>query len=181
MTEQDQPSACKYLYAIIPTPGPETFTSPGINGPQNAVHTLTFGRLAAVVSDSPQIEYDNTRRNMMAHTRVLEEVMQTSVLLPVRFGTVASTPEIITDRLLTPRYDEFSHLLEQVRDRVELGLKAFWQEGIVFKEIIDENPDIRKRRDALQKRPLDRSHAERRTPAPWPGHRTDSDPQASCG
>lgn len=151
----------KYLYAIIPCPEPRNFTSPGIGGEECVVHTVNSGRLAAVVSDSPVIEYDNSRRNMMAHTRVLEEVMRDFVLLPVRFSTVAPTLEAVTDRLLSRRQDEFSHLLEQVRGRVELGLKAFWREGVVFAEIIDENPGLRALRDAIQGRPADKTHFER--------------------
>lgn len=151
----------KYLYAIIPCSGPRTFASQGIGGRGDAVHTANFRHLAAVVSDSPVIEYDNSRRNMMAHTKVLEEVMQDYALLPIRFGTVAPTPDVVTETLLPRRYDEFAHLLEQMRDRIELGLKVFWQEGIIFAEILDENPGVRKLRDALAGRPAGKTHFER--------------------
>ncbi len=65
---QDEPEG-KYLYAIIAAPAPAKFEAAGIGGRGDLVHTLTVGPLAAVVSDTPRIEYDSNRRNMMAHTR----------------------------------------------------------------------------------------------------------------
>ncbi len=107
------------------------------------------------------IEYENSRRNMMAHTLVLEEVMEEFDLLPVRFGTVAPDAEAVDKRLLGPRYDEFTQLLGQMEGRIELGLKAFWYEGAVFDEVVRENETIRKMRDALEGRSLEETYYER--------------------
>ncbi|NIQ93295.1 MAG: GvpL/GvpF family gas vesicle protein, partial [Gammaproteobacteria bacterium] len=101
----------KYLYAIINCPPAREFRIRGIGERGDPVHTINHERLAAVVSDSPMIEYENSRRNMMAHTLVLEEVMEEFDLLPVRFGTVAPDAEAVDKRLLGPRYDEFTQLL----------------------------------------------------------------------
>lgn len=151
----------KYLYAIIEGPPPEVIHAPGIGGRGDAVHTIAVGRLAAVVSDAPMIEYDNSRRNMMAHTKVLEEVMASGPLLPVRFGTVATDEEAIATKVLTERRAELGERLEQVRGRVELGLKASWREEVIFAEILAENPAIRRLRDALVGRPPEKAHFER--------------------
>jgi hypothetical protein len=81
----------QYIYCIIRTPGPCQFSTLGIGERGNIVHTINYMQLAAVVSDSPIIDYDESRRNMMAHTQVLEEVMASHTILPVRFGTVGAT------------------------------------------------------------------------------------------
>ncbi len=47
------------------------------------------------------------------------------------------------------------------QERVEIGVKAFWQEDVVFTEILDENPDIRESRDAIRKRLTEKTHGER--------------------
>ena len=98
---------------------------------------------------------------MMAHTLVLEEVMEQFNLLPVRFGTIAPDAQTIETRLLAARYEEFTGLLEQMRDRIELGLKAFWHEGAAFDEVVKESDKIRRLRDALNGRPLEETYYER--------------------
>ena len=151
----------KYLYAIIACSEPREFKTRGIGERGDVVQTINHRRLAAVVSASPIVEYENSRRNMMAHTVVLEEVMTEFDLLPVRFGTVATSAELIESRLLARRYDEFSGLLEEMHGRIELGLKAFWHEGAAFEEVVKENEKVRRLRAALQGRSLEESYYER--------------------
>src|SRR5262249_47385357 len=90
----------------------------------------------------PQSKTEASRRNMMAHTLVLEEVMEQFDLLPVRFGTIAPAAGSVEARLLAPRYQEFTELLEQMRGRIEVGLKAFWYEGAAVAEVVRENETI---------------------------------------
>jgi hypothetical protein len=154
-------SDVKYIYAIIRASESCSFETAGIGGRGNHVYTINDGRLAAVVSDSAHIEYDSTRRNMMTHQLVLEEVMKRFSVLPVRFGTTAADSDVIVEKLLNARRNELDHLLEQMRDRVELGLKASWREEVVFREIIEENPSIRKLRDGIATRPANSTHFDR--------------------
>lgn len=151
----------KYLYAIIACPEHREFRTRGIGERGDLVYTIRHRGLAAIVSDTALVEYEHSRRNMMAHTLVLEEVMKDFDLLPVRFGTVAPSAEAIEKRLLPPRHDEFALLLEQMRDRVELGLKAFWHEGAAFEDVVRENEMVRRIRDALRGRSLDETYYER--------------------
>src|SRR5215510_5482539 len=151
----------QYLYAIIACTEPREFATRGIGERGDVVHTVSYRRLAAVVSNSPIVEYENSRRNMMAHTRVLEEVMERFDLLPVRFGTVAPGPGSVMTRLLAPRYQEFTEQLEQMRDRIELGLKAFWYEGTAFAELVRDSETIRRMRDALDGRSPVETYYER--------------------
>ncbi|MBB5751379.1 GvpL/GvpF family gas vesicle protein [Prosthecomicrobium pneumaticum] len=157
--EGDAPDG-KYLYGIIEAADDAQFETPGI-GTGAPVHTLRCGRLAAVVSDAPRIDYPNSRRNMLAHTRVIEEVMARHTLLPVCFGTVASDAEAVVEKILRPRRDELLERLGLMQDRVELGLKATWHEDVVFEEVLAENPAIRKLRDSLVGRPAEKTHFDR--------------------
>ena len=151
----------QYLYCIIRTSEPQQFSNLGIGGRSDIVHTVHYEDLAAVVSDSPIVEYDNTRRNMMAHTVVLEEVMQRFTILPVRFDTVAPDEKTVQEKLLKRRYGELIMLLRDMDGLVELGLKAFWYEGIIFEEILATNPGIRELRDKLVRRPAEETYYER--------------------
>jgi hypothetical protein len=151
----------KYVYAVIACPEPREFRTRGIGERGDLVYTINHGRLAAAVSDSPVVEYEPSRRNMMAHTKVLEEVMTEFDLLPLRFGTVAASAEAIEGQLLGARHDELASMLEGMRGRIELGLKAFWHEGAAFEEVVRENARIRKLRDSLQGRSLEESYYQR--------------------
>jgi len=150
-----------YLYAIIACPERREFKARGIGERGDLVHTINHKRLAAVVSHSPVIEYDNSRRNMMAHTLVLEDVMEEFDLLPVRFGTVAPDADLVSERLLAQRYEELTQLLGQMAGRVELGLKAFWYEGAVIEEVVRESAAIRKLRDSLEGKSPEETYYER--------------------
>src|SRR5499426_3562969 len=151
----------QYLYAIIACAEPREFTTRGIGERGDIVHTVSYRRLAAVISNSPNVEYENSRRNMMAHTQVLEEAMQQFDLLPVRFGTIAPDADAVTTRLLATRYQELTGLLAQMRDRIELGLKAFWYEGAAFAEVARDNETIRRMRGALNGRSPTETYYER--------------------
>ncbi|MCG8346597.1 MAG: GvpL/GvpF family gas vesicle protein [Chloroflexales bacterium] len=151
----------KYLYCIMRSLTPRQFISPGIGGPTDIVHTVQFKDLAAVISNAPVEEYDANRRNMMAHTKVLEEAMLESTVLPMRFGTVAQNAEVIQEQILQQRYHELDDLLHQLDGQIELGLKAFWREDIVFREIVAENQPIRQLNEKLAGRSPEQTYYER--------------------
>jgi hypothetical protein len=156
-----EPAEGRYLYAIVACPEEHEFKTRGIGERGDTVRTIVYRRLAAAVSASPVIEYESSRRNMMAHTVVLEEIMADYDILPVRFGTIATGDAAIIERLLALRYEEFVSLLEGMRGRIELGLKAFWHEGVAFEEVVRENDKVRKLRASLQGRPLEETYYER--------------------
>ena len=151
----------QYLYAIIACDEPREFKARGIGERGDVVHTINHRRLAAVVSNSPNAEYENSRRNMMAHTLVLEEVMEQHDLLPVRFGMIAPDAHTVEARLLAPRCAEFTELLELMRGRIEVGVKAFWHEGGAFEEVMRESETLRRTRDALNGRSPEETYYKR--------------------
>jgi len=154
----------KYLYCIIPCSENRTFDADVIGNGGGVVHTVCNNGLTAVVSDSPTTQYESTRRNMLAHEKVLETVMKEFTLLPVRFGTVAdsASPEHAIQKLLGSRFEEFEKLLTDMEDKVELGLKAFWRdEKAIFEEIVAENADIRRLRNSLSGKPPEATHFDR--------------------
>jgi hypothetical protein len=150
----------KYLYCIIKCDRKGSFNSvEGIGGRGYRVHTVVFGDLAAVVSDSPDIKYETTRANMMAHQTVIERVMSEGfTVLPVRFGTVTrtgtTTPvEDIRHKLLERKSAEIEELYRQMDGRVELGVRALWRdEKAIFEGLVAESRAIRTARDALLRR-----------------------------
>lgn len=140
----------RYIYAIVATDGDKQFGPMGIGGRNDDVFIQRYQDVGAVVSVSPVIQYPVTRANTLAHQQVLERVMIEHSLLPVRFGTVADDADQIRDKVLIARYAEILDRLFYVNDKIELGLKALWTDkSELFREIVDENKEIRRIRDRL--------------------------------
>jgi len=156
------PDAPHYLYCILRGDEPLSFDTRGMGERGDAVVSVPVDGLAAVVSASPALEYDNTRRNMMAHMRVLDEVMQSGhTILPIRFSSVAPSLHAVREQLLADRRRELMTLLDEIDGRIEMGLKAFWYQDIVLQEILAENAAIRRLRDALAGQSVEQSYYER--------------------
>jgi hypothetical protein len=133
----------------------------GVGGPDVAVRTIEYADLAAVVSDAPVTTYDVTRDNLLAHERVVEEVMSHSDVLPVAFGTVAPDDQEVREQLLHGEHDALQHGLAYIRGRVELGLKVLWNRDRLYFDIVAERDDIRSLRDRIASRPTETAYFER--------------------
>lgn len=141
----------KYLYCVINESQERNFGPTGIGDRDDEVHTLCFRDLACVISSTPMTKYVISRENLIAHEKVIEEVMKDHTVLPVRFCTIATSTEEIRS-LLMKRYQELKNLLRSMDNKVELGLKVFWQdmEGI-FKEIGQTHKEIKSLKERLTK------------------------------
>jgi len=141
----------KYIYCIIGTSQERNFGPIGIGGKGDEVLTIGYDDLSIVVSSHPMTKFIVNRENMLAHEKVIEEVMKEfDSVLPVRFGTVASGAEEIRN-LLDRRYREFKNLLRDMDHKVELGVKGIWKNmDIIFKEIVKENKEIKKAKEINQ-------------------------------
>ena len=72
-------------------------------------------------------------------------------VLPIRFGTIAATPDEIRN-LLNRRYSEFMELLRQFENKVELNVRGTWKNiGNIYKEIDQENSELHNIKSELEK------------------------------
>ena len=148
-----------YVYGVVGSEGRGGSAARGLGGEQ--VYILQGGEVAALVSPAPPAGYPATRANVVAHHLVLEEAMQTGAVLPMRFGIVAPSAQAIQELVLRPRLAELKGLLARVAGKLELGLKVYWQEQVVFQEIVAENQELRALRDSLVGRPARETKPER--------------------
>lgn len=139
----------KYIYCIINGKVEKDFDPVGIGGREDRVHAVVFEDIAAVVSNSPIVQYPISRENTLVHMKVMEMFMEDYVILPVKFGTIAegnerrSPHERIKLEILKTRYKELKDLLARMSNKIELGLKAIWTDmETIFREIAGENRDI---------------------------------------
>ena len=140
----------KYIYCVIETKIDRNFGPMGIGGRGDEVSTISYGDLGMVVSNSPMTQYVISRENLLAHEKVVEEVMKEFTVLPVRFCTIASRAGEIRD-LLDSRHREFKNLLRDMDHKIELGIKGLWKNmEVIFKEITVENHEIKRLKQELQ-------------------------------
>jgi hypothetical protein len=134
------PAAGKYVYCITRLDRPRDFGELGAAGTRR-VYTVHHRDLAAVVSDAAGAAPDPTRENLLEHELVNEVVMREGTVLPVSFGTVVRSEEDVTE-LLRSRYEPLADRLERVRDKVEFGLRVFWDRERVAERVEREDPEI---------------------------------------
>jgi hypothetical protein len=155
------PDEGKYLYCIIEEASHRTFGPIGIGERGDEVHTLCHRDLACVISSSPITEGLVNRNNLMSHETIIEKVMKDYTVLPIRFGTIATSNDEVRS-LLIKKYHEFKNLLRTMDNKVEMGLKAFWQDmDLIFKEIADSDIEVKQLKKKIQKKHKDPSLNER--------------------
>lgn len=132
-----------YVYCILSAGGAKTIEEPltGIEG--HGVDTISFRDIAAFVSrHHSSMIYRASRDNVLTHEKVVESAMREHAVLPVRFSTIAASEEDI-GIILEKEYDRFRDLLDRFEGKVELGLKAVFQENTIYDDILEKYEKIR--------------------------------------
>lgn len=111
-----------YLYAIVDGPEVELPTPAGVDG--GAASGVRSGELQAVVSPLAGGHVGLTKARLLQHEAVIEALMERHTVLPARFGTLASEPQLL--QALERHSALFAANLARVRGRVEVGLRAVW-------------------------------------------------------
>jgi hypothetical protein len=142
----------KYIYCIIETKQERNFGPIGIGQRGDEVLTIGYDDLSMVVSNYPLTKITAGKENMLAHQKAIEQVMKEfDSVLPVRFGTIASSADEIRN-LLDRRYREFKTALKDMDHKIELGVKGLWENmDFLFNEIVEENGTIKNLKEAIAK------------------------------
>jgi Gas vesicle synthesis protein GvpL/GvpF len=138
-----------YVYGVVRAGGGPVPETRGIGPLQAPLRTVTHGALKAVISDVPAGELGARREDIYRHTEILEALMRGATVLPMRFGTIMPDEQTVAAQLLEARGGELEHLLEALDGRVELTLRATYDESI-FREVVSENPPIQRLNERVQ-------------------------------
>ncbi|MBI5300073.1 MAG: GvpL/GvpF family gas vesicle protein [Deltaproteobacteria bacterium] len=133
----------KYIYGIIATDETPNFGSIGVGGHHDEVTSIGVNGLAAVVSNALMDHYVLSRENFTAHTKVIEKIMESHTVLPMRFCTVAETADAIIS-FLKRNSRQLKNELKEISGKVEVDIKFVWKEmKEIYGEIAKENKKIR--------------------------------------
>jgi hypothetical protein len=97
---------------------------------------------------------------MLPHEKAIEEVMKEHTVLPVRFCTIAENEEKIK-RILEKEHSKFKGLLNTMKGKKELGLKAMFKEDVIYKDILERYEDIRALKEKVEALPPDKTYYQR--------------------
>ena len=129
-----------YLYGITrPRELPKRLADQGIS-------LIAAEDRAAVVSEVEDGPVTATRRNLLAHADVVEQLHEDAVVLPGRFGYVLESRKEVLELLALP---EIEQLLERHKTTCELTLKGSYEE-VVLAEV---GAGLRPLRDAYRTAP----------------------------
>jgi len=149
----------KYVYGVMRPGTLRAVKSPGVNG--GKVYALDQDDLAALVSDVPPGPLTGTKDDVLAHSRVLEEVVASAPVLPMRFGVVMDDADALRERLLDAHGDELRELLGSLGGVVQLRVRVLYVDDAGLREIVGENREIAQLRESLRGKPDDATYYDR--------------------
>lgn len=132
-----QQAVQRYLYGITQGPARRRFRGAGIEGCD--VETVHGGSLAALVGPAPARL--DVLRHGRAHVRALETIMAQVPVVPARFGTIVPSEGELKG-FLVQHQDPLAKLLDRVRGRVELSVKASWCTEPAIHELRRRDPSL---------------------------------------
>jgi hypothetical protein len=133
----------KYLYCITKEIADTRLNVAGIE--DAPVHTVEWESLSCVVSDTDFTDKELDKDSVLAHEKVLEEVMQYTPIVPIAFGHVAKSEDEIKTKLLEANRAKLEEWLTRLQGKIELSLKAFWFDvNPVLRNIAETNDEIKR-------------------------------------
>jgi hypothetical protein len=152
----------KYIYGIVRSSAPLNYGPIGMGTRADEVYSICYKGISAIVSNSPVIIYEARRVNMIAHEKVLEEVMKQFTVLPVRFSTISEyNDDAGIIKILEKDYQKFDEMLLKMDGKKELGLKVLAHEAPIYENILEKYDDIRLLKAKLINLPVDKTHYQR--------------------
>ncbi len=151
-------ASAKYVYGVMSAASDPPATA-GIGGAP--VQLIGAGDLAAIVSDIDRSELQMGREAMTAHARVLEEALTRGTVLPMRFGVVMDDADTVRGELLQEHAPDLQAQLQQLEGKVELRLRATYEEDQLMREAVAQDPEILRMRESLRGVPEDATYYAR--------------------
>src|SRR5919198_1967440 len=129
-----------YVYGVVRAEELPAVGAEGVAG--RPVELLERGQLAALVSRLPAGDLRVKRKDLHRHLRVLEEVFAETTIVPCPFGTVLASEEDIEAELLIGRRDDLLAALGALDGRVQLNVKAVYDEEDLLRALVRTNPEL---------------------------------------
>ncbi|HWF36570.1 MAG TPA: GvpL/GvpF family gas vesicle protein [Solirubrobacteraceae bacterium] len=147
-----------YVYGVLGADAPSPHGA-GIGGAP--LRRVASDGLAALVSALGDDALMLGREEILTHARVLEAAVEHATVLPMRFGVVMEGEPAVKERLLDAHGKELARQLDELAGKVELRVRATYEEEALMREVVGEDGEIARLRQALTGRPEDASYYAR--------------------
>jgi hypothetical protein len=138
-----------YVYGVVGASEVPDLDLTGVGKERTSLRAIPHDGVAALVSEAGT-EPLSAARDLRAHWRVLEEIAKRTTVLPVRFGTVMASEESLRQDFLVPEAERLAVLLEKLSGKVQLSVKAFYQEERLLRDVVSSSPAVARLRERLQ-------------------------------
>jgi hypothetical protein len=149
-----------YVYGIVPagTSVPPLEEAPSMgSGPR----VLSDGPVGAVVEAIDPDRPLGRRRDLLAHSTVLNAIAAEGPVLPMRFGAVVQGETAVVEELLRPQQQHFTDLLGQVEGKVQFTLRARYLLDSLLAEVVAADPQVAELRRRTVGLPEDATYYDR--------------------
>lgn len=148
------------VYGVVAAP--TTRLPDGLTGIDDApVRLVRHGDIAAVVGEMVLDRPPGRRADLMAYSRVLDELAGSGAVVPVRFGSVLPDEDSIVAHVLAPDEGFFLDLLEQLRARRQFTVRATYRDQVALAEIVRSDDRVAALRERTRQLPEDATYADR--------------------
>lgn len=144
-TAADERTA-RYVYGIVRSDA-ELPTLRGIDVEE--VSMQRYGAVAALTSPAHSGRPYGTRDDLLAHDGVLRSVVAVADVVPLRFGAVMTDADAVIEDFVAPNEPALVEALEAVRGMVQFTLRGRYQQDVVLREIVAEDPRVSRLRRAV--------------------------------
>jgi hypothetical protein len=136
-----------WLYGIFRAADSVMVDAPAL--PQSGViGRIEVGALALLASAMPDVDVRRTRRNMLAHAKVLESALSDGPVLPMRFGVMLGVAA--ASAAAAAREAELLGHLARIEGRAEYGLRVSWPQQAAMRALALAHPALAERNRRLQ-------------------------------
>lgn len=158
--ENDLPAhlAC-YVYGVVAAAReiPDDLT--GLD--EAKVELVPYRDVAAVIGVIELERPPGRRKDLVAHSSVLDSLAATGAVVPVQFGSVLPDRRSVVEDFLAPDHDRFAGLLQDLAGRTQFNLRATYNEAAVLAEVVAEQPEVAALRERTRDLPEDLAYGER--------------------
>jgi len=121
-----------YAYGVIDSNEKIDEAMKGLN--DAPLFNIPYRDIGIVVSDlNTQIQKED-KKSVLKHEEVVEKLMDTFTVLPMRFLTLFSGKEQVL-LMMKNYYDDFIENLDRLREKIEFGVKTIWPGDLIRERI----------------------------------------------
>lgn len=145
-----------YIYGIINSNREKGFEPCGITA-YEGVYAIPYQDISVVVSDSQFVDYtalskDRVARYLLAHQQVIEKIMESHTIIPMKHGTYAFNIRE-AEEILSKGYIMFKDIFRKINNKIEMDVVTTWSDlNSIIKEIGEEQ-DVKKLKEESMSKP----------------------------